>query len=168
MAVKKTQKRKVPLKYLPKRLTKKDKKTIRSELNKSRKAYKQKKYITRKKVKSYKSKPSKHVANAKRIYDIDSIEPSKKLAERTGCSLDGLERIMKKGQGAYYSSGSRPNQTAHSWGVARLASAISGGKSAIVDYHILKETCSKNSKALKLANKAKRTLRVNKVPKTMD
>ena len=41
---------------------------------------------------------------------------------------------MKKGQGAYYSSGSRPNQSAHSWGYARLASAITGGKSAAVDF----------------------------------
>ena len=78
-----------------------------------------------------------------------------------------LKDIVKKGQGAYFSSGSRPNQTGHSWGIARLASAVTGGKSAVVDYHILKKECKKTSKALKLANKAKRkykTLRVmNKV-----
>ena len=43
-------KRKVPLRYLPKRLSKKDKLKQRRELNKSRKAYKQGKYYTRKKV----------------------------------------------------------------------------------------------------------------------
>ena len=39
-----------------------------------------------------------------------------------------ISTIIKKGQGAYYSSGSRPNQTPHSWGYARLGSSISGGK----------------------------------------
>ena len=58
--------------------------------------------------------------------------------------------------GAYYSSGSRPNQTAESWGIARLASAITSGKSAVIDYHLLEEGCKKNSKALKLAKKAER------------
>ena len=66
-----------------------------------------------------------------------------------------LLKIVKKGQGAYYSSGSRPNQTAHSWGIARLASAITSGKAAAIDYKILEEGCNKNSKALKLAKKAK-------------
>ena len=41
-------------------------------------------------------------------------------------------------------------------GYARLASSITGGKAAAVDYNILKEGCSKRSKALKLANKAKK------------
>ena len=61
---------------------------------------------------------------------------------------------MKKGQGAYYSSGSRPNQTAHSWGYARVASSVSGGKASAVDNHILEEYCDKNSPALKLSRKA--------------
>ena len=58
--------------------------------------------------------------------------------------------------GAYYSSGSRPNQTGHSWGIARLASAITSGKSAAVDYDILEKGCKRNSKALSLAKKAKK------------
>ena len=53
----KTRKRgRVPIKYVPKRLTRKDKKKARRELKKSRKAYKKGKYYTRKKVKSFKSK----------------------------------------------------------------------------------------------------------------
>ena len=43
----------------------------------------------------------------------------------------------------------------HSWGIARLASAITSGKAAAIDYKILEEGCNKNSKALKLAKKAK-------------
>lgn len=77
------------------------------------------------------------------------------MAKKTGCSKKALLKIIKKGQGAYYSSGSRPNQSAHSWGIARLASAITSGKAAAIDYKILEEGCNQNSKALKLAKKAK-------------
>jgi hypothetical protein len=38
--------------------------------------------------------------------------------------------------GAYYSSGSRPNQTPMSWGRARLASVIMGGPSRRIDKDI--------------------------------
>jgi hypothetical protein len=38
----------VPIKYLPKHITKKDKKTLVKELKKSRKAYKKNNYYTRK------------------------------------------------------------------------------------------------------------------------
>ena len=157
----------VPQKYVPKHLTKKDKKRAKRELLLSRKRYKNKRYYTRKKVKSFKSKKSSHILNAERIYNIKNASPTKEFAKKTGCSLRGLKDIVKKGQGAYFSSGSRPNQTGHSWGIARLASAVTGGKSAVVDYHILKKECKKTSKALKLANNARRkykTLRVrNKV-----
>jgi hypothetical protein len=67
-----------------------------------------------------------------------------------------LRKIVNKGRGAYFSSGSRPNQTSESWGLARLASSITGGKAAAVDYSILEQGCSKNSKALKLAKQAKK------------
>ena len=90
-----------PKKYVPKSLTKKDKSKQKKELEKSKKMYKKKKYYTREKVKSYKSKKSEHIKNAERIYKLDSIKPSKKLAEKTGCSLKGLQEIVKKGQGAY-------------------------------------------------------------------
>ena len=46
----------VPIKYVPKKLTKKDKNKIKKELKKSRKSYKQGKYYTRKKVDSFKTK----------------------------------------------------------------------------------------------------------------
>ena len=146
-----------PKRYVPKTLKKKDKKRQIKELEKSKKAYKKGKYHTRKKMSSFKSKESQHVINAKKIYDIDKISASKKLAKKTGCSVSALSKIVKKGQGAYFSSGSRPNQTAHSWGRARLASSITGGKAAAVDYKILEEGCKKGSKALRLAKKAKRT-----------
>ena len=157
----------VPIKYVPKKLTKKDKNKIKKELKKSRKSYKQGKYYTRKKVDSFKTKKSKHVINAEKIYNLNSIKPGKELSKATGCSIDGLEKIVKKGQGAYYSSGSRPNQSAHSWGYARLASTITAGKAAAVDYNILEEHCSANSKAMKLAKLARKKHKfgTRKVPK---
>ena len=48
----KSRRKRVPRKYIPKRLTKKDKRKQSRELKKSRKAYKKGKYYTRKKVKS--------------------------------------------------------------------------------------------------------------------
>ena len=146
----------VPTKYIPKKLTSKDRKKQKQQLKKSRKAYKKGIYIHRKPVDSYKSKKSQHILNAEKIYNVKNVVVNNKLAKKTGCSTDALNQIIKKGQGAYYSSGSRPNQTAHSWGVARLASSITGGKAAAVDYNILESGCNKNSKALKLAKQSRK------------
>lgn len=141
----------VPRRYVPKNLTRRDKGISMKELQKSRKLYKNKKYYTRKKVQSFHSQPSKHILTARKLYKINEIIPSILLSKKTGCSLGALQKIVQKGEGAYFSSGSRPNQTAQSWGYARLASSITGGKASAVDYTILEKGCSKNSKALKLA-----------------
>lgn len=145
----------VPIKYLPKHISKKDKKTLVNELKKSRKAYKKNNYYTRKHISSYKSKPSQHILNVKKLYNLDKLVINSNLSKKTGCSINSLHKIVNKGRGAYYSSGSRPNQSSHSWGLARLASSISGGKASAVDYKILENGCNKSSKALKLAKKAK-------------
>jgi len=142
--------------YVPNSLTQKDKQKQRSMLIKSRKMYKQNKYYTRKPVASYKHKTSRHIENAKRIYGVQTITPNSELAKKTGCSVDALRQIVKKGQGAYYSSGSRPNQTSQSWGLARLASTITAGNASIVDYDILEKGCNSTSKALKLAKTRKK------------
>lgn len=139
--------------YIPQILTKKDLQKQKKNIIKSRKLYKKGIYYQRPKVKSFKSRKSNHLARARKLYGIDKIVPSKELAEKTQCSQEALEQIVNKGRGAYYSSGSRPNQTAESWGLARLASVVSGGNASIVDYHILKSGCKKTSKALRLANK---------------
>lgn len=151
----------IPKRYVPKQLTRKDKKKTMQELNKSRKAYKKGVYYTRKKVKSFKYRPSKHVRTMKKMYGTSKV--NKILAHRTGCSIQTLNKIINKGMGAYFSSGSRPNQTAHSWGIARLASSVTGGKSSGVDYTLLKEGCKKNSKALKIAKSVKQGQR--RIPK---
>jgi hypothetical protein len=139
---------KLPIKYLPNSLTKKDKIKQLKMIKKSKKLYKDQKYYTRNKVSSYKHKKSNHILNAQKIYNIKNIVPNKELSLKTGCSLDALNQIIKKGEGAYYSSGSRPNQTAQSWGIARLASSLTGGKAAAVDYDIIDKGCKHNKKAL--------------------
>ena len=148
--------RPLPLKYIPKRLTTKDAKRQRNMLNKSRKMYKSGKYYTRKKVRSFKTKTSRHIRTARKVYKMESIVPSKELSRKTGCSIASLKKIVNKGEGAYYSSGSRPNQTARSWGIARLASSITGGKSAAVDFSILDKGCSHTKKAFRFAKKARK------------
>ena len=125
-------------------------------LKKSRKLYKKNKYYTREKVSSYKNKTSSHIMDARKLYNIEKITPNKELSQKTGCSLSALKQIVKKGEGAYYSSGSRPNQTAQSWGLARLASSITAGKSAAVDYDILNKGCDHKKRAFILANKSKK------------
>ena len=155
----------IPIKYLPNRLSSKDKKLQLKQLKASRNAYKKNSYLTRKSVDSYKSKKSNHLLKAQKLYNVKNIAINSELVSATGCSKNALHKILKKGRGAYYSSGSRPNQTAHSWGYARLASAISGGKAAAVDYKILEQGCILNSKALKLAQQARNngTRRVPKI-----
>ena len=125
-------------------------------LLRSRKAYKKKLYISRSPLRSYTSKTSSHIIKAKKMYNVDKIYPSNTLVTKTGCSKKSLTHIVKKGKGAYFSGGSRPNQTASSWGYARLASAITGGKSAAVDFKILQQGCKTNSKALRLAKISKK------------
>lgn len=51
-------------------------------------------------------------------------------------SKAGVKKVLNKGRGAYYTSGSRPNQTQHSWAYARLASVIMGGPARKVDKKI--------------------------------
>lgn len=147
---------KVPVRYIPGSLSKKDRLKQKEWLKKSRKEYKRGVFVNRPIIKSFTSKKSGHVENARRIYGVERISPSRELSKKTGCSVSGLKQIVKKGEGAYYSSGSRPSQTAQSWGFARLASAVTGGKSALVDMHILEKECRHDGRAYRFAMKAKK------------
>ena len=146
----------IPIRYLPRRLSKKDRAVQLKMLAKSRKMYKQGKYYTRKKVPSFQSKESKHIKTARRLYGVDTIVPSEELSQATGCSVDALEKIVAKGEGAYFSSGSRPNQTAQSWGYARLGSSLTAGKAAAVDFNIMEAGCDHSGVAFRLAKRARR------------
>jgi len=146
---------KINKRYLPKMLSRKDRKNQLKMLMKSKKQYKKGVYYTRKRVSSYKSKKSSHITNAVNLYKVPIIDATNELAKASGCSKSTLKNIIRKGEGAYFSSGSRPNQTAQSWGKARLASALTSGKAAAVDYNLLEKGCKSNSKALRLAKKAR-------------
>lgn len=117
--------KKINKKYLPDSLTKADR-------AKQKKSIEEKK--ERPKVKSFKSKRSSHVERFEKRYGykINNLTRiSKEIISRTG-----INKILDKGMGAYYSSGSRPNQTARSWSLARLASVIMGGPARKVDADI--------------------------------
>ena len=146
-----------PAKYVPRSLSRKDAKAQRRMLALSRRLYNdnnkktKRKYYTRRAVPSFKPKKSDHVSRAKRMYGVATVAPNAALARKTGCSVKALRQIVRKGEGAYYSSGSRPNQTPQSWGLARLASALTAGKASTVDYAILEEGCDHKGEAYKLA-----------------
>ena len=133
----------VPQNYIPRSLTNTQARFQRKQLQKSRKGYQKKQYHTRKRVPGYKSRRTSWAKRAESIYGIHDIQniTMDKVSKATRCSKNALNDIVRKGMGAYYSAGSRPNQTAHSWGYARLYSAISGGPASKVDLHIL-ETVS--------------------------
>lgn len=50
----------------------------------------------------------------------------KKYAKSSGKSEATLNKVYKRGQGAYFSSGSRPGQSSHSWGCGRVRSFATG------------------------------------------
>ena len=53
--------------------------------------------------------------------------------------MEGIKKVLSKGRGAYYSSGSRPNVSAEQWARARLASVLLGGAARKVDKKIFDE-----------------------------
>lgn len=147
---------KFPVRYIPSSLTRKDRARQKTEIFKSKRMYRLGRFYTRKRVASYRSRRSNHLSRARKIYHVDNLTPNRALAKKTGCSLAALKKIVQKGEGAYYSSGSRPNQTPHSWGLARLASSLTSGKSAAVDYDILEKGCNPRKTALRLAKRARK------------
>jgi len=94
--------KKIPLRYLPKKLTLKDKKKQIKMLKKSRKLYKKGLYYTRKNLKSFKSKKSNHILNAKKMYNVTKIGATDELSKKTKCSKESLAKIIKnKGNKKY-------------------------------------------------------------------
>ena len=92
-------------------------------------------YTSRPKLKSFKNKKSNWTQKFEKKYGKD-VKTYKQISKATGIPVPALKAVVKKGMGAYYSSGSRPNQTAESWGKARMYSYIMGGPTRKVDHHI--------------------------------
>ena len=64
----------------------------------------------------------------------------KDIAKLTGYKLSGLQKILEKGEGAFYSNPSsvRPQiKNATAWGYARTYSAVMGGAAAKIDKNLL-------------------------------
>ncbi len=115
-------------------LSKKDKQKQLKNLKTSKRSYKRGKYVSRPKLKSFKSKKSSWTQKFHKLYP--NAKTLKQISDATRIPKGALSSVKKKGMGAYYSSGSRPNQTAESWGLARMYSYILGGPTRRVDKHI--------------------------------
>ena len=74
--------------------------------------------------------------NRKYGFKPDASHSLEEIASLTGQPLEGLRTILRKGEGAYYSNPQsvRPHiQSAREWGMARVYSAVMGGKAQRVD-----------------------------------
>ena len=125
--------RKIPRKYTA-RLSRRDKSKQKKNLIKSRQMYKKGIYVDRPKLKSYPKKRSQWIVKFEKRYNHKITD--KNYIDKNIISKKGQNKILSKGRGAYYSSGSRPNQTSDSWAYARLASVIMGGPARKVDNNI--------------------------------
>jgi hypothetical protein len=75
----------------------------------------------------------------------------------TGIPKKIIDKVDNKGKGAYYSSGSRPGQTAESWGKARVNCFILNKKTVTdgPDYNLYQEAIRNSPKAKEWFNKTK-------------
>jgi len=72
----------------------------------------------------------------------------KNLSKKHNVPLGILRQVMRRGKGAYFSSGSRPGQTPTSWGVARARSFASGsGGARKADADLWKKVKARRAKA---------------------
>ncbi len=115
-------------------LSKKDKQKQLKSIRKAKRSYKRGKYVPRPKLKSFKEKKSSWTQRFHKLHP--NAKTLKQISDVTGIPKGALSAVKKKGMGAYYSSGSRPNQTAESWGLARMYSYILGGPTRKIDHHI--------------------------------
>ena len=79
--------------------------------------------------------------NKKYGFKKDKSNSIKEIAKLSGIKYSNALKIVKKGEGAYFSNPSsvRPQvKSARQWGIARLYSAVMGGKAAKVDRDLLK------------------------------
>jgi len=61
------------------------------------------------------------------------------ISRKINVPIKGLKEIIDRGEGAYYSSGSRPNVSASQWGKARLYSVLFGGNARKSDADIVRK-----------------------------
>ena len=125
----------IPKRYLPDTLSESDKrKQIKSLFEKT----------NRPKV-NVKSKRSKWTISfddeyGKAIDKMKGGRTKRNIAKVSGIPFKAIDEVYKKAEGAFYSSGSRPNQSATSWALGRSYAYIMGGKAVRkLDNHITKK-----------------------------
>lgn len=126
---------KIPAHYLQ-GLSTDDRSKHRAHIIRSRRMAKRGKYPDRPKLKSFTSRPSRHTTNFAARYGF-RVTDLRRSAHRLKVPVTTQRAILRKGRGAYFSSGSRSNQTNDSWAYARLASTLLGRKACKVDAHLL-------------------------------
>ena len=113
--------RDIPKRYLPDSLSKADRqKQIKSIFEKKDRP----KVDTKKRQSSYTIQFNKRYED--RLENLKGGKSIKNIAKVVGLPEKALKEVFEKGEGAYYSAGSRPNQTASSWAYGRLYSYILG------------------------------------------
>lgn len=106
---------KIPKQYLPKTLTPADRKKQKESIEKK---------TVRPKLESAKTKRSRLVVAFEKKYGKKITDD--KFISKNILKQKGIDLILDKGRGAYFSSGSRPNTTPEQWARARLAGVITG------------------------------------------
>ncbi len=74
--------------------------------------------------------------NKKYGFEKDKSHSMAEISRLTGYKLSGLKTIKKKGMGAFYSNPQSVRKqvtSADQWGIARIYSAVMGGKAAKID-----------------------------------
>ncbi len=113
--------RKVPRRYIPDTLTKSQRqKQIKSIFEGTERP----KLDTKKRKSSFTIDFNKRYG--KRLEEMKGGKSIKNIAKVVGLPEKALKEVFERGEGAYFSAGSRPNQTASSWAYGRLYSYILG------------------------------------------
>ena len=84
---------------------------------------------------------NKNKFNKKHAFKKDTSHSIKEIASLSNIKYNNALKIVKKGEGAFYSNpGSVRKQvtSARAWGVSRLYSAVMGGKASKIDKDLLK------------------------------
>ncbi len=85
----------------------------------------------------------KNKFNKRYGFDKDQSHSLEEISKITGYKLSGLQIIFNKGVGAFKTNRSAVRPTVHSadqWAIARVYSAVMGGKASVVDKnHLIKK-----------------------------
>jgi hypothetical protein len=79
--------------------------------------------------------------NLKFGFEKDKAHSVAEISKLTGFNKNNLQKIIEKGEGAFFSNPSSVRKSVSSpkqWGVGRLYSAVMKGKASVIDKDLLK------------------------------